>query len=132
MNNTTRTLLALATTAGLSQGAIVDGLTAYWNLDNNLSDAAHGLAGSASSVADDMAFVGAHPGNYGAGLFGGAGYTAAGPNTGHAEAPHSADVWGAGDNITVQWWGRANSLDVSWQAGVAKGEGNNWRFSLRP
>jgi len=107
---------------------LVDGLTAYYNFDDNLIDQAHGLAGAASTVQDDLSFVDAQTGTYGAGLFGGGGYAAAGPNTGHAQTASSNDNNGFGDNITVQWWGQVANFDVGWQAGVAKGEGNNWRF----
>ncbi len=127
-------LLALALSAaavGLSHGTLVSGLTAYWNLDNNMSDSAHGLAGSASAFDDSLTAQGGHSGAFGAGLFGGAGYIGSGPNTGHFEAALSDDLWGSTDNITVSWWGRVDAFSTNWQAGVANGEGNRWRFHRR-
>ena len=107
---------------------LVDGLTALYDFDDNLTDLAHGLPGSASTTADDLSYVDGHSGAFGTGLFGTGGYAATGAGTGHAETPSSIDNNGTGDNITVQWWGKVGNFDVNWQAGVAKGEGNNWRF----
>ena len=112
-----------------SRADLVDGLTAYYDFDNNLIDQAHGETGSASMTQDDLTFAGGHSGTFGAGLFGGGGYLGSGPGTGHAEAFSSNDNNGTGDNITVAWWGRVDGgFTATWQAGVAKGEGNNWRF----
>ena len=122
------TIAISAAAAGASQAAIIDGLTAYYNFDQNLNDSAHGLAGAASTTNDTLSYVDGHNGAYGAGLFGGGGYEATGAGTGHAETASSVDNNGTGDNITVQWWGLVGNFDVNWQAGVAKGEGNNWRF----
>ena len=124
-------VVALASTS--ADGAIGDGITVYYNFDNNLEDHAGDLSGNANTADDDLTFAAGHAGAYGAGLFGSAGYLGSGPNTGHAEAPFSPDVDGGTNGgqvqaITVQWWGKANSFDAGWQAGVARGEGQNWRF----
>ena len=107
-------------------------LTVYYNFDENLLDQAHITAGSASNTADDLEFIAPHPGTYDTGLFGGAGYFGPGQGGGHAEAPFSpdidGDIAGATQEITVQWWGRVDAFTTSWQAGVARGEGANWRF----
>ncbi|MCH2330571.1 MAG: LamG domain-containing protein, partial [Roseibacillus sp.] len=93
---------------------------------------AHITAGSASTTADNLEFIAPHPGTYDTGLFGGAGYFGPGQGGGHAEAPFSPDIdgdsAGATQEITVQWWGRVDAFTTSWQAGVARGEGANWRF----
>ena len=129
-------LLALALTAGLSgltQAAVLDGLTVYYNLDNNLNDSAGSLAGNANTVDDNLAFTSGHNGAFGAGLFGGGSYLGSGVGTGHAETAFSPDIDGGTNGgtiqaITVQWWGNTAGFTTGWQAGVARGEGNNWRF----
>jgi len=107
-------------------------LTVYYNFDNNLLDQAHLIPGTASASADNLDFASGHPGTYDTGLFGGAGYFGPGTTNGHAEAPFSIDIDGdlAGPSreITVQWWGRVDAFTTGWQAGVAHGEGDNWRF----
>ena len=129
--------VAIALSAGLigiTQAAGVhSGITTYYNFDGNLNDSAGSLAGNANTVNDDLAPASGHPGTLGGGLFGGGSYLGSGPNTGHAEAPFSPDLDGGtnGGNvaaITVQWWGKVQSFDTGWQAGVARGEGSNWRF----
>ena len=109
-----------------------DGLTVYYNFDNNLEDQAHLIPGTSSSAADDLTFASGHPGSYDVGLFGDGGYFGPGPGGGHAEAAFSPDVDGniAGptQQITVQWWGRADAFETGWQIGVGRGEGSNWRF----
>ena len=117
-----------AAAVSLSHGTLVSGLTTYWDLDNNMSDSAHGLAGSASAFDDSLTAQGGHSGAFGAGLFGGAGYIGSGPNTGRFEAALTDDLWGSTDNISVSWWGRATNFTTGWQAGVTNGEGNRWRF----
>lgn len=107
---------------------VADGLTAYYNFDGNLLDQAHALSGTSSTVADDLAYASGHPGTFGEGLFGDGGYLGLGVGGGHAETPSSVDNNGSGDAITVSWWGKTPGFTTSWQAGVAKGEGNNWRF----
>ena len=114
------------------EGDLLADLTVYYDFDNNLLDQAHLIRGTASATADNLDFASGHPGTYDTGLFGGAGYFGPGTEGGHAEAPFSIDIDGdlAGPSreITVQWWGRVDAFTTGWQAGVARGEGENWRF----
>ncbi len=113
-------------------GDLTTDLTVYYNFDENLLDQAHLIDGSASTAADDLEFISPHPGTYDEGLFGGGGYFGPGQGGGHAETPFSPDIDGdiAGptQEITVQWWGRVDAFTTSWQIGVGRGEGANWRF----
>ncbi|MCA9186310.1 MAG: hypothetical protein KDA99_11850, partial [Planctomycetales bacterium] len=59
----------------VAHAGLESGLLNYWNFDDNLDDAAHGLAGSASTVADNGTFDGTNGTDgiaYAAGLFGSA------------------------------------------------------------
>ena len=119
---------------GIAQAAgVQSGVTVYYNFDGNLNDSASSLAGNANTIDDNLAPASGHAGNLGGGLFGGGSYLGSGVGTGHAEAPFSPDVDGGTNGgqvqaITVQWWGKANSFDAGWQGGLARGEGQNWRF----
>ncbi len=113
--------------------AVTDGLTVYYNFDNNSDDSAGSLDGNADTVDDNLSFASGHSGSYGPGLFGGGAYLGSGPGTGHAEAPFSPDVDGGTNGgqvqaITVQWWGKVAQFQTGWQIGVGRGEGGNWRF----
>ncbi|MCP4743317.1 MAG: LamG domain-containing protein, partial [Actinomycetales bacterium] len=113
--------------------AVTDGLTVYYNFDNNSDDSAGSLDGNADTVDDNLSFASGHSGSYGPGLFGGGSYLGSGPGTGHAEAPFSPDVDGGTNGgqvqaITVQWWGKVAQFQTGWQIGVGRGEGGNWRF----
>ena len=113
-------------------GDLTADLTVYYNFDENLLDQAHLIDGSASTAADDLEFISPHPGTYDEGLFGGGGYFGPGQGGGHAETPFSpdidGDIAGPSQEITVQWWGRVDAFTTSWQIGVGRGEGANWRF----
>jgi len=113
-------------------GDLAEHLTVYYNFDENLQDQAHLIPGTASTAADDLEFIAPHPGTYDPGLFGGGGYFGAGQGGGHAQTAFSPDVDGdiAGptQEITVAWWGRVDAFTTSWQIGVGRGEGSNWRF----
>ncbi|MFP6885662.1 MAG: LamG-like jellyroll fold domain-containing protein, partial [Roseibacillus sp.] len=113
--------------------AVTDGLTVYYNFDNNSDDSAGSLDGNANTVDDNLSFASGHSGSYGPGLFGGGAYLGSGPGTGHAQAPFSPDVDGGTNGgqvqaITVQWWGKVAQFQTGWQIGVGRGEGGNWRF----
>ncbi|MGI9240850.1 MAG: LamG-like jellyroll fold domain-containing protein, partial [Verrucomicrobiales bacterium] len=114
--------------AALPLGAqIPAGLTAYWDFDNNLTDKAEGPSGTASSVADHLAFSGTAAGYTNTGKFGSA-YTNPSGGNGHAEAADSVDVDESGDAISVSAWLRVGDFDRAWQAFVVKGEGDSWRL----
>jgi hypothetical protein len=113
-------------------GDLAEHLTVYYNFDENLQDQAHLIPGTASTAADDLEFIAPHPQTYDPGLFGGGGYFGPGQGGGHAQTAFSPDVDGdiAGptQEITVAWWGRVDAFTTSWQIGVGRGEGSNWRF----
>ncbi len=113
-------------------GDLAEHLTVYYNFDENLQDQAHLIPGTASTAADDLEFIAPHPQTYDPGLFGGGGYFGPGLGGGHAQTAFSPDVDGdiAGPTreITVAWWGRVDAFNHSWQIGVGRGEGSNWRF----
>ena len=124
-------IITLASTSAYAD--LGDGITVYYNFDGDLNDSAGSLPGNANTTDDNLVPASGHAGNLGGGLFGSGSYLGSGPNTGHAEAPFSPDVDGGTNGgqvqaITVQWWGKANGFDTGWQCGVARGEGQNWRF----
>ncbi|MFN0129137.1 MAG: LamG domain-containing protein [Verrucomicrobiales bacterium] len=126
--------LGFLATAGITNAAVsASGLSAYWDFNNNGNDTAASYAGNADTGNNVMGPVGTHDGSYGAGLFGGGGYIGIGTASdgSHFETAHHPDVnpVDPNGNFTVAWWGNASApFSTGWQAGVAKGEGNNWRF----
>lgn len=138
---------ALAALAVNSNAALVTGLVNYWNFDNNLSDGAHGLAGTSSSVADNGTFAGVNGTAgiaYGAGLFGGNGIelngaSAAKQNDGYVSVTRSADtLFGANatnpaspNTVTTSMWVTVAGNDQDWQTMISHGEGNQYRFARR-
>jgi hypothetical protein len=132
--------------AAPSRAAIVDGLVNYWDFNNNLNDSAHGLPGSASSVADTGTFAGANGTggiSYGPGLFGGNGIAlngAAGAkqNDGYVSVTRSADtLFGANatgttpNTMSLSMWVTVDGNDTSWQTMISHGEGNQYRIARR-
>ena len=124
-----------------AHGTLVDGLVNYWPLDGDGTDAAHGLAGSASTVEDNGTVAGAN-GTDGIsfvdGLFGqatlqnGAGGGAAGAeNDGHISINASADTQFGGEDLTISMWVQVSGFDTGWQAAIAHGEGTNYRIARR-
>ena len=120
--------------AGISQAALVDGLRNYWDFDNNLTDQAHSLAGSASTAADNGAVVSGGTLTYGTGQFGGSLLT---NGTGGNADSHvvigglSDDLTGyaATDVLTISGWVQANALETGWQTVLAKGEQSEYRVA---
>ena len=125
--------------------AIVDGLVNYWSLDGGLEDEAEGLAGSASTVDDELNI--SHPGALGTTLdfsdnakFGLAldFDDTSGENDGHLFANPSQDVVGAvgvggflDGNMSISVWAQASVFDAGWQAIAAHGEGGGYRLHRR-
>jgi len=135
---------AILSTPG--QASLVTGLVNYWHFDNSLDDAAHGMAGSSSTVADNGVFSGANGTDgisFGAGLFGGAGIAlngAAGDkqNDGYVRVARSADtLFGANatgstpNTVTTSLWVTVDGNDQSWQTMLSHGEGTQYRFARR-
>lgn len=121
-----------------AQGALVDGLVNYWPLDNNLNDVAHGVAGSASTVADTGTFAGANGTggiSFAAGLFGGAtaqdGANLAAQNNGYVAITSSDDTRFGGESLTTSLWLQVGTFDTGWQSAISHGEGSNYRIARR-
>ncbi len=141
MKTTTIISVVSALTIMGSQGALVDGLVNYWPLDGDGTDAAHGLAGSASTVADTGTIAGANGTDgisFVSGLFGqgtlqnGAGGGAAGAeNDGYISITASPDTQFGGEDLTISMWVQASTFDTGWQAAISHGEGSNYRIARR-
>ena len=127
-----------------ASGQLVDGLTNYWNFDGNLNDSAHGIPGSASTVADNGTFDGANGTGgieYGNGLFGGGGLEQNGAsgenqNDGFVRVPGSRDTFfehdaatGKSGSLTISVWVKAAGFDTNWQTILSHGEGNQYRIA---
>ena len=137
-----QTLLAIvmmlaATTLGVNTyGELVDGLVAYWNLDGELEDGAHGLDGSSSLVDDELQISDVSAFESGVlsftdeeAMFGLAVDMSGGEVDGHLFANSSVDMLGvAGEggyldgNMSVSVWANAREFNAGWQAILAHGE----------
>lgn len=120
------------------QAALVDNLENYWNFDDNLTDQAHALAGSASTVADNGVFAGTNGTGgiaYGSGRFGAGidqdGAGGAAQNNGYVHVASSADTRHDGESISTSIWVNVAGFDTSWQAILAHGEGTQFRIARR-
>jgi hypothetical protein len=137
---------ALVALCGSSNAAstLSNGLVNYWNFDDNLTDQAHGLPGSASTVQDDGSFAGANGTggiSYAPGLFGSAtsqdGASGAAENNGFVEVPRSGDtLYGTGtahtaNTLTTSIWVNSAGFDTSWQSVISHGEGEQYRIARR-
>lgn len=104
-------------------------LTAYWTLDNNLTDEAGTYPLAASSVADNAGFSGGSVGFDNAGLFGAA-FRGNGGNNGKATVALSNDLSGIPTgSVTVSVWFKATATLTDWSALIAVGEGSAWRVA---
>ncbi len=133
--------------SSFAAGTLSNGLVNYWNLDNNLTDQAHGVAGTASTVQDDGSFAGANGTGgiaFGTGVFGGgitqdgaAGGAAGQENNGFVNIPRSGDtLFGdAGANpanvLTTSIWVQVGTFDTGWQSAISHGEGQQYRIARR-
>ena len=130
--------------SSFAASSLIDGLVNYWPLDGNGNDAAHGLAGSASTVADTGSFAGLNGTggiSFAAGLFGQStlqdGAAGAAQNNGYVNVPRSADTLfgGTGANpanqLTSSAWVQVGTFDQDWQAVIAHGEGSQYRIARR-
>ena len=118
----TASLLLLGATA---QAALIDGLEAYWNFDDeNFLDAIGIYDGEAQGTAP-IEFVDGLPGFGKAIKLNGEDQhiliTGGEPN----------DLAFAGGSMSVAGWFKVDAFDTAWQALIAKGEGTNWRVHRR-
>jgi hypothetical protein len=144
MNNTLLTAASLAILTSFSQAALVDGLVNYWTFDGDAIDHAHGVPGSASTVADNGSFGGANGTGgigYVAGLKGSAialdGAADAAQDNGHVIIPRSGDtLYGATtahtpNTLTTSLWVTIGGDDTGWQTALSHGEGSQYRVAMR-
>ena len=136
-------IISLASALAISgaQGALVDGLVNYWPLNDNLNDAAHGVAGSASTVSDSGTFAGANgidgisyaPGVFGSGTLqnGAAGGAAGAENDGFVSIASSDDTRFGGESLTTSLWLQVGTFDTGWQSAISHGEGSAYRIARR-
>jgi len=82
-----------------SRADLTTGLVNYWNFDDNLTDQAHSIPGTASTVEDNGTFAGASGTagiSFGTGLFGQAivqdGAPGAKENNGYVDIPRTGDT----------------------------------------
>jgi len=137
---------ALVAIAASSHAAVRDGLVNYWNFDNNLIDVAHGVLGTASSVADNGTFAGTAGTagiTFGAGLFVGAidldGAAGVKQNNGFVNVLRSRDTLfganatnpGSPNTVTTSMWVTVAGHDQSWQTLLSHGEGSQYRMATR-
>lgn len=138
MNKTRMISVASALAITGAQGALVDGLVNYWPLDNSLNDAAHGVAGSSSAVADTGTFAGANGTggiSFAPGLFGGStlqnGAGAGVQNDGYVSIASSDDTRFGGESLTTSLWLQVGTFDTGWQSAISHGEGSAYRIARR-
>jgi hypothetical protein len=102
--------------------SINSGLRAYWNFDGNLKDATNKFDGTANG-SNPIPFVAGKSG------FGQAIQLDGFDQFVQITGGNPDDLAFAGGSMSVAGWFTVGSFDKSWQALVAKGEGNNWRVA---
>lgn len=129
-------ILAMAANARHAQADILDGLIAYWPLDNDLLDATgngyNGFIQRGGSETFVPAVVGNGinlPGPPNAGPWISIGRDGNAPNTGD-DADDTFDFVG-GTAWSTSTWFRVDGFETNWQALLIKGEGSGWRFHRR-
>jgi concanavalin A-like lectin/glucanase superfamily protein len=111
--------------ASACHAALQDGLVSYWPMNGNFEDA-RGV--------NDGNFVGGTP-TFAAGKFG-QGIDLNGTtqyiNAGNDESlDMSLDGPAGNGHVSISAWFRVDAFDITWQALLAKGEGNNFRIARR-
>ena len=115
------TLVCVLAIAAIAQAGITDGLVSYWPLDGNLVDAWGDNDGTLVGTSTVP--------NFTAGI--------AGTGIDLDGVDQYVDITGGDESefdftagsLTVSAWFRVDAFDKSWQALVAKGEGQNWRIA---
>lgn len=113
--------IAASSKATFTKATIDTGLVAYWTFDGDLKDAINGFDGTAQGT-NAIAFV--------AGKFGKAIQLDGTDQYVDITGNNSKDNLSFdGASVSIACWFTADSFDKSWQALVAKGEGNDWRVA---
>lgn len=126
--------LLIAASAGAHAAAIHNGLVNYWTLDGNGQDSASDIAGSTSTVEDDLTVegtAGAVTIAASGGLFGGAADFERGVADNGSLSANSADTNFDGVEVTVSLWAQFEDNSSNWQSLVSSGEGTNYRIARR-
>lgn len=116
--------LLCALTPSAHAQLLTDGLVAYWNFnDGNSLDTAGG----------PVAFNGTELGgaSYADGRFGSALQLSGSGQAVQIDGGEPDDLSFSGGSMSLSGWFKVDGFDKSWQALVAKGEGNNWRLARR-
>ncbi|MSU37140.1 MAG: hypothetical protein EXS36_19005, partial [Pedosphaera sp.] len=100
------------------------GLVAYWNLDGNPKDSV-GIFNGTENGTDAIPYVAGKPG------FGKAIQLDGVDQWIEITGGEPDDLAFAGANMSIAGWFKVGTFDKSWQALVAKGEGQNWRMHRR-
>ncbi|MGJ8641051.1 MAG: LamG-like jellyroll fold domain-containing protein [Opitutaceae bacterium] len=103
---------------------IAAGLLSYWAFEDDLSDSAHANLGASSQTDDQGTWVGSSAFDTGRV---GRGITLTGSE--YVSIADSADLNRTDSDLTISAWMRVDNWDVSWQALLAKGEGNAYRIA---
>jgi len=110
---------------GGGSSPLANGLVAYWNFDaSNFEDAVGVYDGTANGAAA-IPFVNGKSG------FGKAISLNGEDQFVEITGGQPDDLAFAGGSVSIAGWFKVGSFDTSWQALVAKGEGNNWRVARR-
>jgi hypothetical protein len=112
-----------AAVLGEVEGAVTDGIVAYWSFDDHLFDSIKDFHGTARGTAP-IPFVDGKAGfgkaiKLNAGKF----VEITGGNEDELEFP--------GGSMSIAGWFKVDAFDTEWQALIAKGEGENWRVARR-
>ena len=112
-----------AAVLGEVEGAVTDGLVAYWSFDGNFFDSIKDFHGTGRGTAP-VAFVDGKAGfgkaiKLNAGRF----VEITGGNEDELEFP--------GGSMSISGWFKVDAFDTEWQALIAKGEGSNYRVARR-
>lgn len=116
------TLAALLLCGGSARAAISDGLVSYWPLNDSFVDVVGQNDGELMGSDPDPVFEAGKLGN-GIKLDGIDQFIEIGGDESNFDF--------VGQDFSVSAWFRVDSFDKSWQALIAKGEGNRWRVHRR-
>jgi hypothetical protein len=118
----TASLLLLGATA---QAALIDGLEAYWNFDNEDFLDTVGIYDGTPQGTEPIQFIDGLPG------FGKAIKLNGDDQEILITGGEPDDLAFAGGSMSVSGWFKVDAFDTGWQALIAKGEGTNWRVHRR-
>ena len=107
-----------------AQGDIRDGLVGYWEFEGDFRDSV-GIFDGEEMGSEPIEFVNGKAGFGKAGLFNGEDQFV------EIAGGEPDDLAFEAGSMSLSVWFKVNEFDTSWQALVAKGEGDNWRIHRR-